>query len=466
MDKPKIIMGICEFCGIKATECIHNLPESFPGANDQFDKIDINWFGDGKKIPKIIYSTWISDKPLPDKFKQYVDSWKRVMPGYKIEIITMENCPHNPWIDECLRRKMFCVAGHYARVQRLYETGGIYFDIDVEAVKPFDKLLSDKMFVGLESDQIINNAVYGARKGHPFLKAQMEYLDKFDLNSENVELETGIRAFAKMFNSQEWGSLITCYPPDMFYPYAWDEEFNPKCIKENTLAIHHWAHSWNNQVSIIIPCYKQEEYLDDAINSALNQTVAPLEVIVVFDGSPTRKNWINKFDHKKVKVIDKPNGGVSSARNTGILASKGKYILTLDADDVIEPDFIKKTIGVDDVVSTTLKTFGDEERIWDPEMDHPTFKDLVVNNRINCCSLFTREAFDKVGGYDEKMILGYEDWDFWVRVAHAGYKFTVVREPLFRYRKHGRSMIDGSKEKDTEIRAYMNKKYKALKYEI
>lgn len=470
MKKPAIIMGICEFCGIKATECVHNFPEMFPGANDVFAPIDIGWLGGGKKIPKIIYSTWISDKPLPEKFQKYVDSWKRVMPDYKIEIITMENCPHNPWIDECLRRKMFCVAGHYARVQKLYETGGIYFDIDVEAIKPFDKFLSEKMFVGLEGDQIINNAVYGARKGHPFLKAQMEYLDKFSLDSENVELETGIRAFAKMYRSQEWGTMITCYPPVYFYPYEWDQEFDPSCIKENTYAVHHWAHSWNNKVSVIIPCYNQEQWVDDAISSALNQTVKPLEVIVVSDGSPSEKlllQIIEKYkNNRAVKFILQKNGGVSNARNNGIYASKGKYILTLDADDRIEPDFIKKTIGIDDIVSTTLKTFGDEERLWDPEMDHPNYKDFITNNRINCCSLFTREAFDKVGGYDEDMRLGYEDWDLWVRMAQAGFNFSVIREPLFRYRKHGRSMVDGSKEKDSEIRSYMLKKYKSLGYEI
>lgn len=460
MQKPKIIRGICEFCGIPAEECMHH--------KQVFNEVkvlpEVNIFKEHNlaPIPKIIYTTWISDKPIPEKFYKFIESWKRVMPDYKIAIITMDSCPHNPWIDECLRRKMFCVAGHYARVQRVYETGGIYFDIDVEAIKPFDRFLNEKMFVGKEDELIVNNAVFGAAAGHPFLKAQMDYLDAFNLDSENVELETGIRAFARMFMAQDWGDLITYYPPKYFYPYAWDEEFDPSCIKEDTYAVHHWAHSWNNKVSVIIPCYKQEEYLDEAIESALNQTVKPLEVIVVFDGSPTIDTWINKYNPKDVKVIVTPNRGVSAARNTGITASKGKYVLTLDADDKIEPDFIKKTIGINDVVSTTLKTFGTEERTWDPEMDHPTYEDFKENNRINCCSLFTREAFDKVGGYDEEMRLGYEDWDFWVRIAHAGFKFSVIREPLFRYRKHGYSMVDQAREKDAEIRAYMQNKYKTL----
>lgn len=455
MTKPKLIRGICEFCGIPGTECIHHSGEY---ANSyKLPMIDL--FKSEEKIPKIIYSTWISDKPLPEKFLKYIESWQRVMPDYKIEIISINNYPKSAFIEKCIERKMFVVAGHYARVQRIYETGGIYFDIDVEAVQTFDRFLDDKLFVGFEDDQVVNNAVFGGVAGHPFLKANMDLLDSFDLDSANVELETGIRMFAKLFGGNDWGDLVTAYPPKYFYPYAWDQEFSPDCITEDTYAVHHWAHSWNGQVSVIIPCYKQEEYLDDAIKSALDQTVQPLEVIVVNDGSPTWNSWKNTWPSRSVKIINQENKGVSAARNTGIMKAKGKYIITLDADDKIHPDFIKKTIGVDDVVSTTLVTFGTENRHWDPTMDHPAFEDFVVNNQINCCSMFRKEMWEAVGGYDEEMIYGYEDWDLWTRMAQAGYTFTVVREPLFLYRKHGWSMVDDAKEKDAEIREYMANKY-------
>jgi mannosyltransferase OCH1-like enzyme len=61
-------------------------------------------------IPKIIYSTWISDKPLPEKFLKYIESWQRVMPDYRIEIISMKNKPESDFINRCIERKMFVVA--------------------------------------------------------------------------------------------------------------------------------------------------------------------------------------------------------------------------------------------------------------------------------------------------------------------------------------------------------------------
>ena len=133
----------------------------------------------------------------------------------------------------------------------------------------------------------------------------MDYLDTFDLDSENVELETGIRGVCAYVYGSGLGKFNNLLPSlSSFIPYAWDRNLIPSCIKEDTYAVHHWAGILgNNKVSIIIPCYKQEEYLNDAIDSALNQTVKPLEVIVVFDGSPTIDNWVNKYSAKDVKVI-------------------------------------------------------------------------------------------------------------------------------------------------------------------
>ena len=97
------------------------------------------------------------------------------------------------------------------------------------------------------------------------------------------------------------------------------------------------------KVSIIIPVYNHAQWLPDAISSALNQTV-PCEVIVVNDGSPDNTSEVAKmFD---VKLIEKENGGLSSARNAGIKEATGEWILTLDADDKIAPDFVEKCLQI------------------------------------------------------------------------------------------------------------------------
>lgn len=206
------------------------------------------------------------------------------------------------------------------------------------------------------------------------------------------------------------------------------------------------------KVSIVIPCYGQAHYLEDAIESALTQTVL-CEVIVVNDGSPDNTSEIAK--KYPVRLVEKKNGGLSSARNAGIAVAKGEYILTLDADDIISQDFLEKTLGLDDIVGTQQQEFGDSHTLWINNNLHPTFEDFKKANQINCCSLFKKEIWEKVGGYDESMRIGYEDWYFWLKATKAGYKVTIVPEPLFFYRKHGQSMVSNAVKHHDEIYKYM-----------
>ena len=217
------------------------------------------------------------------------------------------------------------------------------------------------------------------------------------------------------------------------------------------------------KVSIVIPCYNQSQWVGEAITSCLNQTVKPIEIIVVDDGSTISLDKEIKFYHNKdipVILLSKKNGGLSSARNAGIKIAKGEYILTLDSDDKIASNFLERCLEInDDVVSTGLREFGNSENYWYPYPEHPKFSDFIMNNCINCCSLFKREIWNLVGGFDEEMKLGYEDWDFWIRVAQKGYTFTSTREILFFYRKHGDSMVTGARKNHSEIRSYMALKY-------
>jgi len=209
------------------------------------------------------------------------------------------------------------------------------------------------------------------------------------------------------------------------------------------------------KVSIIIPVYNQAHWLPEAIESALAQTI-PCEVIVVNDGSPDNASETAK--KYPVRLVEKTNGGLSSARNAGIRVATGDWILTLDADDKIAPDFIEKCLQVNaDIIATGQEEFGDTNRIWFPH-PNPTFDDFITANRINCCSLFKKEIWHKIGGYDEEMKLGYEDWDFWLRATQAGYTVKTIQEPLFFYRKHGTSMVTNAIKNHMKIVEYMHSK--------
>jgi mannosyltransferase OCH1-like enzyme len=434
-------------------------------------------------IPKKIYSTWISDKPVPQKFEKYIESWKRVMPDYEVHIISMENVKHGTFVDKAIAIKNYALAGHYARVQELYENGGIYFDIDVEAVKSFDCLLHNKLVLGAESKTWINNAVIVAEKGHPYLKECLDYMDAFPFDSEKIELATGPIMFTNIMKKRGWkvGEFDKIYKdvailrPEYFYPYHYDEFYTPECVTENTLSVHHWGNSWNNKVTVVIPCYKQAHFLPDAIESVLNQTYQDIEIIVVNDGSPDNTSEVVKqymdgiplarnrkaiSNNGKVKLIEKENGGLSSARNAGIKKAAGGWILPLDADDKIHPQFIERTIGKNDIVATGLVTFGDQSKRWVKPFTNPTLENFLHKNPLNCCSLFKKDVWTMAGGYDENMKLGYEDWEFWIRAAKCGFNFTCLTDEfLFYYRKHSVSMLRDAMAKHNEIIAYMSRKH-------
>lgn len=212
-------------------------------------------------------------------------------------------------------------------------------------------------------------------------------------------------------------------------------------------------------VTIVIPCYKQAHFLKECIESVRNQTVQVAEIIVVDDGSPDNTSEIaNKLG---VRCIRQVNKGLPAARNTGIRAAKTEYVLPLDADDMLHPQFLEKTLPYMeryDIVSTWLRTFGNENRKWGSDKLEPTIGLMKSQNQINCCSLFRREMWQSIGGYDEDMRIGFEDWEFWLRSMDFGAKIRIVPEYLFMYRRHGVSMFREAQKKREKILDYMARK--------
>lgn len=438
-------------------------------------------------IPRIIHATWLGG-PVPAKFERYLESWRRVMPDYEIRILGLDDIPHNAWVDAALAKgNRPVLAAHYARVDAVYRTGGIYMDLDVEVLKRFDDLLGERMFVGFEIEGdgacFANNAVFGAVAGHPFLKAALDYMAAFPFDHPEVENETGPRMFTKLLVDRGWergrgearvGDIRVLDSP-AFYPYSWEQTYSPKCLRPETYAVHHWATSWDRQASIVIPCYNQADLLPEAIESALAQTFPPLEVIVVDDGSPDDVASV-VARYPGVRYLRQDNAGLSAARNAGVSAALGDFICCLDADDRLHPDFLDRTLrvaddriaGLVDVVSSQTQCFGAIDTLWKPPTARPVVSDFVSQNRVHCASLFRKAVWEKVGGFDEAMRDGFEDWDFWTRCAAAGAKFVVLPEPLLLYRKYGAPRLDAAcsfdraKTRRNEIMAYMHAKWARL----
>ncbi|MFA5894321.1 MAG: glycosyltransferase [Candidatus Shapirobacteria bacterium] len=205
-------------------------------------------------------------------------------------------------------------------------------------------------------------------------------------------------------------------------------------------------------VSIIIPCFNYGKYLNNAIDSVLSQTFQNFEIIVVNDGSTDEftKKVLSEINNPKIKVIHQVNSRLPTARNNGTKVAKGKYICCLDADDMIAPTYLEKTLllletNKLDVCGSWLQEFEGGSFIWKTQP-----LDLAVIMKSNSqivSSVFTKSIWEKVGGYSTKMEkMGYEDWEFWINIAKNGGMGSVVEEPLFLYRKHGVSMIDNARK--------------------
>lgn len=201
-------------------------------------------------------------------------------------------------------------------------------------------------------------------------------------------------------------------------------------------------------LSVVIPCYNHGEYLLEAIASVEACLDPVYEIVIVNDGStdPLTLNVLHYLSEHGYFVLNQPNQGLSSARNSGITKSQGRYILPLDADNRIRSDYILKSIDVLDqaseigVVYGKPQWFGDTNRSWEIPEEFDAGK-LILGNYIDACAVFRKSLWEDCGGYDVNMpTAGLEDWEFWLSAIEKGWKFHYIPEVLFEYRVRGDSM--------------------------
>jgi glycosyltransferase involved in cell wall biosynthesis len=175
-------------------------------------------------------------------------------------------------------------------------------------------------------------------------------------------------------------------------------------------------------------------------------------VIVVDDGStdPHTLSVLDALKRPRTVILRRPNGGLSAARNQGISAARGRYICCLDADDRLAPTYLEKAaalleadLGIGFVYSW-VQLFGDENDIWQTEPFD--LAELRRRNYISVAAVFRREHWEVVGGFAEDMRDGYEDWEFWLRLAEGGKRGVLIPEALLEHRLHGRTMIYEARE--------------------
>ena len=230
----------------------------------------------------------------------------------------------------------------------------------------------------------------------------------------------------------------------------------------------------NTLVSVIVPCYKQAHFLNETLDSVLFQTYANWECIIVNDGSPDNadeiaQQWCEK--DSRFSYVYKENGGLPSARNAGVKISKGEFIVALDSDDILHPDFLNRLVPQLQlnnnlgIVSCYRYFFRNNKAniIHEYKASGRNYRDIMFENKLMPSSIYRRKCWDEVGGYDESMVKGFEDWEFWLNITKRGWGFKFVEEFLFFYRKAKKSMLVDTINNHAEANMeYIFKKHKEL----
>lgn len=204
--------------------------------------------------------------------------------------------------------------------------------------------------------------------------------------------------------------------------------------------------SGETRISVVIPCFNDGRFLPSAIESVRRSPRNDYEIIVVNDGStdPETLGAVEQAGRQGCRVLHQSNRGLPAARNAGIANARAPYILPLDSDNMIEPEYMSRAIDVLDyspetgVVYANPRFFGDNgvlRRVPDFSLNR-----LLVGNYIDACAVFRKSAWERSGGYDEAL-KGYEDWEFWIRLAREGWAFAHLDEFLFHYRLRPGSMV-------------------------
>ena len=223
-----------------------------------------------------------------------------------------------------------------------------------------------------------------------------------------------------------------------------------------------------DKISIIIPCYNDYKYVEQAVNSALNQTYKNIEVILVDDGSNSEtKNVLEKIKPKISILITQENKGQSTARNVGIKKAGGKYIVVLDSDDFFESTFCEKAIN--SIKLNDVKIVSCYANILHENMSSQVYKPsggglkkMLLRNTTLGSLMFKKADWVIVGGYDETMKSGFEDWEFYIRLLISGGNAHIIEEPLFNYRKRIGTTTTRANKKKHELLKYIYLKHQEV----
>lgn len=224
-------------------------------------------------------------------------------------------------------------------------------------------------------------------------------------------------------------------------------------------------------ISCVVPAYNPETFLLETVASVERQTWPNWELIVVDDGSEDAASLeilrsIESRNDPRIRVVRQENRGLPGARNTGFRHARGRYVVPLDADDLLEPAMMQ--VCHDALVVRPdcgfayfdYHVFGDSHYLQQPG-EYNVYR-LLDENFLACCCFVPKSVWEQVGGYDEWHRWGYEDWSFYLNLAKHGKFGLYIEQPLFRYRTHGRGLHYTGLERHASNWAHMEEAHPEL----
>jgi hypothetical protein len=213
-------------------------------------------------------------------------------------------------------------------------------------------------------------------------------------------------------------------------------------------------------VSVVIACFNYADCLPESVGSVLEQTLTDFELLIIDDGSTDDSLAVARrlaAGDDRVTVIAQANAGQPAIpRNRAIARARGRYVVSLDADDRFGPTALERCAAELDADPRAGLAWAQEQDFGSSDRLHPhldwSLDRLKRFNYLPSATMFRRAAWEAAGGYNTN-VRGYEDWDLWLGIAEAGYTGRPARGALWYYRKHGGGVYNESKGGDQRLKA-------------
>lgn len=203
------------------------------------------------------------------------------------------------------------------------------------------------------------------------------------------------------------------------------------------------------RLSVVVPCHDSESYLAETADSVLRQFGDDCELVLVDDGSSDGtvgliRRLMELEPGRAITLIEQANAGQAAARNAGIAASRGRYILPLDSDDLVAAGMLTLCAQLLDSQPDIDIVYGDREDFGDVSGIHVSgqleLDRLKYFNQLPYCAMYRRDLWHRIGGYQAN-VSGFDDWSFWIAAAAAGSRAVHLPQVLLRHRRRRSSQM-------------------------